>query len=41
VTFHATQAVAAVPNVEQFAQAVDEVATNAIEHGSGSGVLRV
>jgi anti-sigma regulatory factor (Ser/Thr protein kinase) len=32
---------AAVQAAEQFVQAVDEVATNAIDHGGGSGQLRV
>lgn len=41
VTSYATWAGAAIRDVEQFVQAVDEVATNAIEHGGRSGVLRV
>lgn len=41
VTFHATQTGAATQHVEQFVQAVDEVATNAIQHGGGSGVLQI
>lgn len=41
VTSYATWAGAALPDVEQFVQAVDEVATNAIEHGGRSGLLRV
>lgn len=41
VTSYATQAGAAVPNVEHFVQAVGEVLTNAVEYGGGSGVLRV
>jgi signal transduction histidine kinase len=41
VTSHATQAGAAVLDVTQFVQAVYSVATNAIEHGGGSGVVRV
>ncbi|MGQ0718395.1 MAG: anti-sigma factor RsbA family regulatory protein [Pseudonocardiales bacterium] len=41
VTSYATWAGAALQEVEQFVQAVDEVATNAIEHGGRSGVLRV
>jgi anti-sigma regulatory factor (Ser/Thr protein kinase) len=39
VTSHATQIGA--HHVEQFVQAVDEVATNAVEHGGGSGVLQI
>ncbi|MGH3781143.1 MAG: anti-sigma factor RsbA family regulatory protein [Pseudonocardiaceae bacterium] len=41
VTSHATEAGAAAQSVGQFVQAVDEVATNAIEHGGGSGVLQI
>jgi anti-sigma regulatory factor (Ser/Thr protein kinase) len=41
VTGYATEAAVTAPAVEQFAQAVNQVATNAIEHGGGSGVLRV
>jgi anti-sigma regulatory factor (Ser/Thr protein kinase) len=41
VTFHATEAGAAASEVEQFVQAVNEVATNAIEHGGGSGELQI
>jgi anti-sigma regulatory factor (Ser/Thr protein kinase) len=41
VTSHATQAGAAAQSVGQFVQAVDEVATNAVEHGGGSGVLQI
>jgi anti-sigma regulatory factor (Ser/Thr protein kinase) len=41
VTSYATQAGAAAGSVSQFVQAVDEVATNAIEHGGGSAVLQV
>lgn len=41
ITSYATWAGAARPSVEQFVQAVDEVATNAIEHGGESGVLRI
>lgn len=41
VTSHATQTGAATQHVEQFVQAVDEVATNAIQHGGGSGVLQI
>ncbi len=41
MTSYATWAGAATQSVEQFVQAVDEIATNAIEHGGGSGVLRV
>jgi anti-sigma regulatory factor (Ser/Thr protein kinase) len=41
VTCHAAQAGAAVLDVTQFVQAVYLVATNAIEHGGGSGVVRV
>jgi anti-sigma regulatory factor (Ser/Thr protein kinase) len=41
VTSHATQAGAAAQSIGQFVQAVDEVATNAVEHGGGSGVLQI
>jgi anti-sigma regulatory factor (Ser/Thr protein kinase) len=41
VTSHATGAGASTQHVEQFVQAVDEVAANAIEHGGGSGVLQI
>ena len=41
VTSHATDAGAVTPSVGQFVQAVDEVATNAVEHGGGSGVLQI
>jgi anti-sigma regulatory factor (Ser/Thr protein kinase) len=41
MTSYAIWAGAPTQAVEQFVQAVDEVATNAIEHGGGSGVLRV
>jgi anti-sigma regulatory factor (Ser/Thr protein kinase) len=41
VISYVTWAGAAVQAAEQFVQAVDEVATNAIDHGGGSGVLRV
>ncbi len=41
VTAHALQAGAAAHIVEQFVHAVDEVATNAIEHGGESGVLQI
>ncbi|MGH3547627.1 MAG: anti-sigma factor RsbA family regulatory protein [Pseudonocardiaceae bacterium] len=41
MTSYATWAGAPSQSVEQFVQAVDEIATNAIEHGGGSGVLRV
>jgi anti-sigma regulatory factor (Ser/Thr protein kinase) len=41
VTGYATEAAATAPAVEQFVRAVNQVATNAIEHGGGSGVLRV
>jgi MEDS: MEthanogen/methylotroph, DcmR Sensory domain/Histidine kinase-like ATPase domain len=41
VTSHATQAGAPTQSVEQFVQAVNEVATNVIEHGDGSGVLQI
>lgn len=41
VTSYAAWAGAAIQDVEQFVQAVDEVATNALEHGGRSGVLRV
>jgi anti-sigma regulatory factor (Ser/Thr protein kinase) len=41
VTSHASQAGADSKSVGPFVQAVDEIATNAIEHGGGSGVLQV
>ncbi|MGH3547626.1 MAG: anti-sigma factor RsbA family regulatory protein [Pseudonocardiaceae bacterium] len=41
VTSHATEAGAAAQSVGQFVQAVDEVATNAVEHGGGSAVLQI
>ncbi len=41
VTFCAIDAGAATQAVEQWVQAVNQVATNAIEHGGGSGVLRL
>lgn len=41
VASHAIQAGAAAQSVAQFVQAVDEVVTNAIEHGGGSGVLQI
>lgn len=41
VTSHASQTGADTRSVAPFVQAVDEVATNAIEHGGGSGVLQV
>ncbi|MGH3982275.1 MAG: anti-sigma factor RsbA family regulatory protein [Pseudonocardiaceae bacterium] len=41
VISYVTWAGAAVHAAEQFVQAVDEVATNAINHGGGSGLLRV
>jgi anti-sigma regulatory factor (Ser/Thr protein kinase) len=41
VTSHATAAGAAVREVEQFVQAVNEVAINAIEYGGGSGVMQI
>jgi anti-sigma regulatory factor (Ser/Thr protein kinase) len=41
VTSHATRAGATASSVDQFVQAVDEVATNAIEHGGGSCVLQI
>ncbi|MBV9161194.1 MAG: sensor histidine kinase [Pseudonocardiales bacterium] len=41
VTSHASHAGVAPESVEQFVQAVDEVATNAIEHGGGSAVLQL
>ncbi|MGH3885020.1 MAG: anti-sigma factor RsbA family regulatory protein [Pseudonocardiaceae bacterium] len=41
VASYATWAGAALQDVEQFVQAVDEVATNAIEHGGRSSMLRV
>jgi anti-sigma regulatory factor (Ser/Thr protein kinase) len=39
VTSHATAAGVAVREIEQFVQAVNEVAINAIEYGGGSGVM--
>jgi anti-sigma regulatory factor (Ser/Thr protein kinase) len=41
MTSYATWAGAAPQSVQQFVQALDEVATNAIEHGNGSGVVRI
>ncbi|HEY6425086.1 MAG TPA: sensor histidine kinase [Pseudonocardiaceae bacterium] len=41
IASYAAWAGATAQSVEQFVQAVDEVATNAIEHGGGSGVLQV
>ena len=41
VISYVTWAGAAIQAAEQFVQAVDEVATNAIDHGGGSGLLRV
>ena len=41
VISYVTWAGAGVQAAEQFVQAVDEVATNAIDHGGGSGLLRV
>ncbi len=41
MTSYATWAGATAQSVERFVQAVDEVATNAIEHGGGSGVLQI
>lgn len=41
VTSHAIQAGAAAHSIRQFVQAADEVATNAIEHGGGAGVLQI
>jgi anti-sigma regulatory factor (Ser/Thr protein kinase) len=41
VISYVTWAGAAIQSAEQFVQAVDEVATNAIDHGGGSGLLRV
>jgi anti-sigma regulatory factor (Ser/Thr protein kinase) len=41
VTSYATESGAAPGSVSKFVQAVDEVATNAIEHGGGSSVLQV
>lgn len=40
VAFHAEEAGARTPNMQRFMLAVHEVATNAILHGGGSGVLR-
>jgi anti-sigma regulatory factor (Ser/Thr protein kinase) len=41
VTSHASQAGAPARHIEQFVLAVDEIATNAIEHGGGSAVLQI
>ncbi|HEX4103805.1 MAG: anti-sigma factor RsbA family regulatory protein [Pseudonocardiaceae bacterium] len=41
VTCYATEARATAPDVERFVRAVNEVVTNAIEHGGGSGVVRI
>lgn len=41
VSSHASQIGADTRSVAPFVQAVDEVATNAIEHGGGSGVLQL
>lgn len=41
VISYVTWAGAGVQAAEQFVQAVDEVATNAIDHGGGSGLLRI
>jgi anti-sigma regulatory factor (Ser/Thr protein kinase) len=41
VTSHASKVGADSRSVAPFVQAVDEIATNAIEHGGGSGVLQV
>jgi anti-sigma regulatory factor (Ser/Thr protein kinase) len=41
VTAHASKVGADSRSVAPFVQAVDEIATNAIEHGGGSGVLQV
>jgi anti-sigma regulatory factor (Ser/Thr protein kinase) len=41
VTSHAIQAGAPARSVELFVQAVNEVTTNVIEHGGGSGVLQI
>jgi anti-sigma regulatory factor (Ser/Thr protein kinase) len=41
VTSQATQAGVATHSLERFVQAVDEVVTNAVEHGGGSGVLQI
>lgn len=41
VTDHASQIGANSKSVAPYVQAVDEVATNAIEHGGGSGVLQI
>jgi anti-sigma regulatory factor (Ser/Thr protein kinase) len=41
VISYVTWAGAVLQAAEQFVQAVDEVATNAIDHGGGSGLLRV
>ncbi|MFY9806094.1 MAG: sensor histidine kinase [Pseudonocardiaceae bacterium] len=41
MTSYATWAGAPAQSVEQFVQALDEIATNALEHGGGSGVVRI
>jgi anti-sigma regulatory factor (Ser/Thr protein kinase) len=41
VASHAAQSGAGTRPVEQFVQAVNEVTTNVIEHGGGSGVLQI
>jgi len=41
VSSHATAAGAAARPIEHFVQAVNEVTTNVIEHGGGSGVLQI
>jgi anti-sigma regulatory factor (Ser/Thr protein kinase) len=41
MTSYATWAGAPAQSVELFVQALDEVATNALEHGGGSGVVRI
>lgn len=41
VNTNATKAGAPIPDVERFVQAIDEVATNAIEYGGGAGTVRL
>ena len=41
ITSYATWTGATAQEFEQFLHAVDEIVTNAIEHGGGSGVLRI
>jgi anti-sigma regulatory factor (Ser/Thr protein kinase) len=41
VTSHAIQAGVDAPSIMRFVQAVNEVVTNVVEHGGGSGVLQI